>query len=790
VLVLITFAALFLKGFFMTQNKYITTILLLLIATFAFSARVAAQTGTVRGFIYERETGEPVIFTNVYFKGTSIGAATDVNGYYVISRIPPGDYTLLVTSMGHDTLSMPVTIRPNDVVTRNLYLETSTILLEAVQITARRDEAQTETRTSVVKITPRQIRQLPTFGGQADLAQYLQVLPGVIFTGDQGGQLYIRGGPPIQNKVLLDGMTIYNPFHSIGLFSVFDTDIIRNVDVYTGGFNAEYGGRISSVMDLRTRDGNRTRFAGKVDASTLGAKLLLEGPIVKLDENRPDDFSSSFILSVKNSYLRESSELFYSYIDSDGLPYNFLDIYSKVSINAGSGARINFFGFRFQDDVNYRLVSEFDWNTWGGGMNFLVIPGKTPALLEGSASYSQYKITLNEADGRPRTSEINGFNVGLAFTYFMGKNHIKYGIESLGSFTDFTFYNALGWRIRQKQNTTELAAYVKYHQSLGKFLIEPGIRMQWYASLTEISPEPRLAIKYNATNHLRFKMATGIYSQNLLSSTSDRDVVNLFYGFLSGPEDLPREFDGNPVSHRLQKARHLIAGVEYDISDHLLLNVEAYIKDFTQLTNLNREKLYEDIPINSDKPERLRKDFIIETGSAKGVDLSLKYEFKGIYLWAVYSLTYVDRFDGFISYSPHFDRRHSANIVASYQFGRTKNWEISSRFNYGSGFPFTQSQGYYERLPFSDGIFSDYTRLNGELGIIYADLNKGRLSDYHRLDFSIRYLAKLGRHTKLETTASVTNIYNRNNVFYMDRITGERIDQLPLMPSLGISLSF
>jgi hypothetical protein len=774
----------------MIRGKSTINSLLLLALLVVCSFSLHAQTGIVRGFVYERESGEPVIFTNVYFSGTSIGAATDVNGYYVISRIPPGDYTLLVTSMGHDSLSLPLSIRANDVITKNLYLDASAYQLEGVQITAKRDEAQTETRTSVVKITPKQIKQLPTLGGQADLAQYLQVLPGVIFTGDQGGQLYIRGGPPIQNKVLFDGMTVYNPFHSIGLFSVFDTDILRNVDVYTGGFNAEYGGRISSIMDITTRDGNRNRFAGKFDASTLGAKMMLEGPLVKLNEDNPDAFSSSFILSVKNSYLKQSSEIFYNYIDTMGLPYNFLDLYGKVSLNAGNGSKFNLFGFKFQDDVNYRNVSEFNWDTHGAGMNFVVIPGNSPALLEGNASYSRYLISLNESDGRPRTSEISGFNVGLAFTYYMGKNHIKYGVESLGFLTDYTFSNALGWRIRQRQNTTELAAYLKYHYNVGKFLFEPGFRVQWYASLTELSPEPRLAVKYNVTNHFRLKMATGLYSQNLLSGSSDRDVVNLFYGFLSGPDNLPKEFDGRNVTHKLQKARHLIVGLEYDITDHLVMNLESYIKDFTQLTNMNRDKLYDDIPDNSDQPERLRKDFIIETGTAKGMDMSLKYDHKGLYIWTVYSLTYVDRFDGQTTYSPHFDRRHSINIVASYEFGRDNSWEISSRFNYGSGFPFTQSQGYFERLSLTDGIFSDYTRANGQLGIIYADLNKGRLSDYHRLDISVRYLARLARHSKLEVTASITNLYNRNNVFYQDRISGERIDQLPFMPSLGVSISF
>ncbi len=139
-------------------------------------------------------------------------------------------------------------------------------------------------------------------GSEPDFAQYVQVLPGVIFTGDQGGQLYIRGGAPIQNKVLLDGMVVYNPFHSIGFFSVFDSDIIRSADVYTGGFNAEYGGRISSVMDIVTKDGNRNRQSGKISASTFGSKLLLEGPLFKTEDQSKT--SLSYVFSGKTYYIR------------------------------------------------------------------------------------------------------------------------------------------------------------------------------------------------------------------------------------------------------------------------------------------------------------------------------------------------------------------------------------------------------------------------------------------------------------------------------------------------------
>ena len=176
-----------------------------------------------------------IIFTNVYLYKTTYGSTTDVNGYFTISRIPDGDYTLMVTYLGFDTLQFPVSIKGNTVITKNLFLTKAAFNLDAVMITADREEARNDTRTSVIKLTPKQISRIPSIGGQPDLAQYLQVLPGVVFTGDQGGQLYIRGGSPIQNKVLLDGMIIYNPFHSIGLFSVFDTDILRNADIYTGG---------------------------------------------------------------------------------------------------------------------------------------------------------------------------------------------------------------------------------------------------------------------------------------------------------------------------------------------------------------------------------------------------------------------------------------------------------------------------------------------------------------------------------------------------------------------------
>lgn len=748
-----------------------------------------AQNASIRGFVYEKETGEPVIFTNVYLLNTSYGASTDVNGYYSITQVPPGSYQLTVTALGYDSIKMTVTLRKGDVLTRQLFLNKASYTLETVNVSATREEARTETRTSVAKITPKEMKQIPTIGGQADLAQYLQVLPGVIFTGDQGGQLYIRGGSPIQNKVLLDGMVVYNPFHSIGLFSVFDTDLMRNADVYTGGFNSDFGGRISSVMDITTRDGNKKRLAGKIEANTFGSKVLIEGPL----KRQPDEggSSSSFVLSVKNSYLEQSSKALYSYVNEDGLPFNFLDLYGKVSFNGQNGSKFNLFGFNYTDRVNnYQSLSNFSWDAVGGGSNFVVIPGKSPVLLEGNIAFSSYKATLAEADAKERTSKISGFNAGLQFTYFLGKDELKYGVELLGFKTNYRFFNSYGIKIEQEENTTELAGYLKYKLTAGPVLIEPGLRLQWYASLSEVSLEPRIAMKYNISDKIRMKAAAGLYSQNLISANSDRDVVNLFYGFLSGPESLPDEFDGKEVTSKLQKAQHLVGGIEFDLTNDIVLNVEGYYKNFNQLTNLNRYKIFDDSEINATRPDEFKKDFVVETGKAYGMDLSLKYEFNRWYFWGAYSLSWVDRFDGNQTYYPHYDRRHNVNLVSSVKLGPAQDWEISARWNYGSGFPFTLNQGMFENITFVGLTEFDPSLINGSMGIVYGDLNTGRLSDYHRLDLNVKKKFEISNHSELELNAGVTNLYDRKNVFYRNRITGEVVNQLPVMWMFGASITF
>ncbi len=413
-------------------------------------------------------------------------------------------------------------------------------------------------------------------------------------------------------------------------------------------------------------------------------------------------------------------------------------------------------------------------------MDFRVVPGQSQTVIDGNVSYSDYQTEVQEADERPKESAIRGFNVGLDFLYFLEKGELKYGFDVNGFKTIFEFYNSLGLKVDQNQNTTELGGYVKYRKKFGNLVIEPSLRLQFYASLAEFSPEPRLGLKYNISDNVRVKLGSGIYSQNLISSSSDRDVVNLFNGFLSGPEENLKNTDGETSNSKLQRAAHVITGLEWDVMNNLEANIEPYYKRFFQLISINRQKLFAS-----------QSNFMIEDGDAYGIDLSLRYQKRGFYAYAAYSLGYVERYDGEQTYNPNFDRRHSVNIVSSYTFGENQGWEASVRWNLGSGFPFTKTQGFYEKLRLNEGVGDSYQTENGEIGTIFDDdLNEGRLPYYHRLDASIKKKFFLSTNVTLTADVSVSNIYNRKNIFYFDRVRYKRVNQLPILPTAGLSLSF
>ena len=765
----------------------------LLLAQCAFS-----QHAMIKGFLYDKGNGEPIIFTNVTCKGTTFGAQTDVNGYFSISKLPVGTYSVMAAALGYDTSMVTVTIdKADEIASVKLFISKKTTKLREIEISADRQEMKTETRIGLTKITPKDIKKIPTIGGEADIAQFLQVLPGVNFTGDQGGQLYIRGGSPVMNKVLLDGMTIYNPFHSIGLFSVFDADILRNTDVSTGGFDARYGGRISSVMDITTRDGNKKKLAGKVATSTFGAKLLLEGPLSKVHE---DGASSSFIISAKNSYLSKSSKVFYQYADTSRLKFDFMDLYGKVSFNSSNGSKINAFTFLNMDSVLNPQLQKFKWKAYGGGLNFVIVPAASKAMIKTNLNYSNYQIKMKEAGQGDKFSSINAFSFATDFIYFFDKNEMDYGFDFTNTGTQYSFVNDYGQKSDFNGSSTEPSFYFRYKLNLGKLIIDPSMRMHFYVnnSWSFASPEPRLSAKYVITDRIRIKAAGGIYSQNLISATNNRDVVNMFYGYISSPESssLPSSLTTQSgttysINNGMQRAYHIISGIEFDLFKHFYLTVEGYNKNFFQLLNVNPRKQFEDNASNENVPDSLKKDFIAENGYARGIDFSLKYDYKRFYVWAVYSLGYVSRWNGTRRYQPVFDRRHNVNFVVAYTFGKRLDWEFNLRFNLASGFPVTRTQSIIPDNSFVSGTNTnilDPSILNTK--ILYGPDNAGRLPYYNRLDIGLKKKFVISENSTIEANVGCTNVYNRKNIFYANRLTNKLEYQLPVMPTIGMSWNF
>lgn len=786
---------------------------------FVSSAALFAQTGIIRGKVLD-QSGNPLVgATVVIMEPEIIGTYTNEEGIFDLSKVATGKYKVEVSYIGYDSAFQEVTVENGKVYTLKFVLHETYVVGGEVEIVDQKvgKIQKTEVKTAITEITPEQIKIIPSVGSP-DLAQYLQVLPGVVFTGDQGGQLYIRGGTPIQNLVLLDGMVVYSPFHSLGLFSVFDVDAIRTTDVYSAAFPGKYGGRVSSVMDIRTRNGSLSGFHAKFNANPFSAGALLEGRIGKA---KREGAGISYLVSAKNNYIDKTSPILYPYIRNQadtatkGLPYNFLDLYGKMSLTDGVNY-LNVFGFSHNDNVNFNYPAAVRWNSIGGGTNFQFLPEGASAIISGNFAYSRYKTALNaSAETFPRNSGVGGFNGGINVAYILNKiNQLDFGVNLFGFSTNYQFTNAYGLITEQTKNNTELAFYTTYkHVFLTKnakkpsrpdgtferLVLEPGLRLHYYNDQQFLSPEPRLRAKLNF-DRLSVSLGTGLYRQNIMSAQSDRDIVNIFQGFLSAPE--ANELAGGTKRHSLQEGYHFLGGVEMELVKNLSTTVEGWYKGFTQIGNINRERLFEEDP-----------KFIAETGRAFGTDFILKYQTQNHYLYVTYGLSRVTRTDlnakPNFTYSTIFDRRHTVNVVAAYKLGKFEyvsengkamkcrfsesKWEASARFTLGSGFPYTQTQGFFDKIDFvnNNGSQSNYATQNGDLSLILSNnYNGGRLPYYHRLDLSIKRRWVFGNKYMLEANGAIINTYCRYNLFYFDRVRFIPVYQLPIVPSVGFTMTY
>ncbi|MEZ4909161.1 MAG: TonB-dependent receptor, partial [Saprospiraceae bacterium] len=360
-----------------------------ILVTFIIIGSITAQQSSIRGNIYDDETGEEIIYANVILDEGKATANSDLQGFFTFNNLEPGVHTIKISYIGYLTYEKTFDLKAGKSIYEKILLKTEGVKLQSIDISAKKQQRTTETQISKIQISQKQLKALPAIGGEADIVQYLQVMPGIISTGDQGGQIYIRGGSPVQNKITLDGLTIINPFHFIGSFSVFETEAIQNVDVLTGGFNAEYGGRISAIVNIKTKDGNKKEVKGKVSANPFLAKALIEGPLIKMKENNP--FNASFLITAKKSLIDKTAPVLYPWVnenDSLNMPFQFQDLYGKLSLDLGGGSKINAFGFNFTDKYLNPSVSDISWSNTGGGLDFRIVPGASNLIVDALFGYS------------------------------------------------------------------------------------------------------------------------------------------------------------------------------------------------------------------------------------------------------------------------------------------------------------------------------------------------------------------------------------------------------------------
>jgi len=765
-------------------------LIVMLVSPAAGLAQIMAvgAVGEVKGYVFDRETGASIPLASVAVVGTALGSITDDYGFFSIRRVPSGYRTLAIRCVGYEEEQKPVAVISGQTTNVAITLKKKSFELEAATITGARQRWERMTPIASQRMTAETMARTPSLGIQTDMAQVLQTLPGVIFTGDRGGQFYVRGGAPYHNKVLLDGMTIINPFHSIGFMSVFDTEILQSIDVFSAAYNAQYGGRVSSIMDIRTRPGNRTDFKATTSLSNIGYGVLLEGPLKPMTDSTIG--SISYILSTKGSLLRMTSPVVYPWLDSIGLPYRFNDFYGKISFMEKNGNQFDIYGIHYSDAVSHANSISNRWTTTGGGFGFVVSPTQSNFLFINRLAMSRYAADYEDPSSTPRSTLYDNLDMTIKGIHVLDRFELVWAAEFSSVHTQYQYVKYDEMHIRDDVYTSDAIILFQTKFLMPKWIIEPGLHLRVYSGIFTLYPEPRIKLRYNITENLSLNLAGGLFSQNLSSTTSEQDVVSIFQGYYTGIDKLQDYYRGKRIFKPTQQAWHAVAGLSWFDRHNLKLSAEAYVKDFYRLINSNPHQIYDYTGYDPDVPEYLSCGFIYEQGWAYGIDLLLDYSTSAYNIWCAYSFAYVTREDEYTKYVPHFDRRHNLNLLAGYRFGKHGDWTARARWQLGSGFPFTQTAGYYEEIECEDGTFILDPGSNGGLAVLYGPVNEGRLPAYHRLDLSVNRTWKLSNGRSFEFGASIMNVYGRKNVFYFDRVTQVRVNQLPFMPTAGVIYKF
>ncbi len=791
---LVLSALVFLSGITSAQNKY-----------------------TLSGYVEDASTSERLIAANIYDLGTFRGTVSNNYGFYSLT-LPEGTYQIAYSFIGYNNIVDTIVLTSN--ITKTVQLS-STMQIEGVEIIGEKGGSNLErTQVSMVNVPMRQIKQLPMLLGEADVIKAIQLLPGVQSGSEGSSGLYVRGGGPDENLILLDGVPVYNVNHLFGFFSVFNPDAIKNVALYKGGFPARFGGRLSSVLDINMKEGNMKEFHGDITVGLISSKITLEGPINK--------DKTSFIISGRRTYYDLLAKPFIELANamndenvSGG--YYFYDLNAKVNHIFNDRSRLYLSAYAGDDVIYIRNRDKYYWDgsqyddkfeiglDWGNittalRWNYTI----TPKLFSNiTGTYSKYNFNMGfEETYKNITKDESeewyfGYNSGIYdwsgkidFDWFPSPEHaVKFG----ANYTYHTFIPGVNALHLKEGETTidttfgakdiyanEFRVYVednfhigkKVKANLGLHLSGFKVQNSFYKSL-----EPRVSLHYKATNNLSFKVAYSKMSQYVLLLTTSR---------ISLPTDL-----WMPVTDKIKpmKSEQVAAAAVYQINNFLEVSVEGFYKTLENVIEYKEGASF--MSVQNDWQDKIA----IGNGKAYGIELLLKKDVGKTTGWIGYTYSRSKRLfdnpangilnDGKV-FPAKYDRPHDIGVAVTHKLN--EKYDFGFVWVYGTGNAVTLGTQHY----YGASVVQSYYR---NMITHYDSRNNYRMGAYHRLDIGVNYHKKK-KHGNAIWNISAYNAYNRKNPFYLFESyqyssSGQRehkvlksLSLFPIIPSISYSFSF
>lgn len=773
-----------------------------------------AQTATISGFVSDRSDGQPLEGATVALYDVAdggplrYGTATNADGVHVIRPIEPGGYLLQISFIGYETYRDTLSLAPDEVRTVTVALEPDEAALDEVLVQTERQHGAARITAGHQRIRPEEIDLIPSPDISNDLAGYLTTLPGVVTTGDRGGQFFIRGGEPTQNLVMLDGMLVYQPFHVLGFYSAFPSEIVDRVDFFAGGFGAKYAGRLSSVLDVSARAGNNRRFGGMASVSPFSGAARLEGPIVP--------GNASFLISARQSFIHRTGQGIYG----EAMPFEFADVFAKLQGNIGPRNRFSGAVLATEDrgtlvaEVGNDREQEVRWTNTGSSFRWLMLPRTMPVIAEFTISRSKHWMAQGTSSDTVRSTTARNTRIALdgqfsKGVFFGGHTTAIAGWDVVLGHVS----NELGGLFQNVESSglgvTTFGVYIEPEFVVSEFRIRPGLRMQGYGVRTLPYLEPRLRITWDRGIH-HASGALGMYQQHIVGLTDRRDAASVFTAWAGIPRVIDRpprvrevrevapgtydvfwpnneELDligGDLLRGRIGKAYHVLLGYRIDASSWMELSIEGFYK------HTSNHFVPELTPL-----PRLTTRLLPATGRSFGLEGRVEVRRSPWYAYVTYGLSNTRyKADGRLvslaydadglSYRPPHDRRHQINALMSTSF---VGFDFSLRWQFGSGLPYTQPLGFdgFVLVDRIDTVFD----LEHSRRVIYDEPYGAELPTYHRLDLAVERTFRFNRAV-VTLQASAINVYDRRNIFYLDTFTLARKDQLPFVPSIGIRIEF